>query len=174
MSDTVASYYNSKNPPEAPDTGWKGPHSGYYGGQFDWKGLPGVNNHAPDAPVLVNTDALKQFAENLRWLITPLQQAKGRIEDVKLAPGGFFDAHELLTRVIGAGDGQAIQPTTLTFLQNAIQAVTIAADELDQLASRYKTAEELNAATGKDLAQTIEDAKTYIGAAVGGASTTAS
>ncbi|TDD42364.1 hypothetical protein [Saccharopolyspora elongata] len=119
--------------------------------------------------VRVSTEALRTFANNLRMMLDPLNAAKTQIEQVKLAPGGFWHAFDLMERVVGSNKSEAIQPNTLDFISKAIQAITITADELDGLASAYATAEELNAATGQDLGEHIENAKGYLTSAIGGA-----
>jgi hypothetical protein len=50
---------------------------------------------------------------------------------------------------------------------DAINAITTVADELEKLASAYGTAEELNAATGKDVGEHIADAKADVTRAIG-------
>ncbi|MFD9698134.1 hypothetical protein [Lentzea sp. NPDC059081] len=150
------------------DTHWEGPADGFYSKQFSWKSMPPYSVNVTSG-VQVNTDALRMFAANLRWLLEPLNFCRQNLQSVKLAPGNFFDANELIGKVVGAGAGGAIQPTTLAFIEKAIQAVTTAANELEVLASKYKTGEELNRATGRDLLETIEYTKAYINGAVGGA-----
>jgi hypothetical protein len=151
---------------DAPSPEWRGPSENYYTNQYEWPTLH-VDTEGITSAVSVSTEALRAFAENLRMLLGPLNDLRGQIEGVQLAPGSFFDAHELTVKVLGAGEGQAIQPTTLKFIETALNAITATATELDRLASAYATAEELNAATGRDLNEHIEDAKGYITAAVG-------
>ncbi|MET8759923.1 hypothetical protein [Lentzea sp. NPDC004782] len=119
--------------------------------------------------IRVSTEALKVFSQNLRLLITPLRDVQSKIGAVQLAPGAFFDAHELVIKVTGGsgGKGTAVQPATLDFIVKAIQAITVTADELDKLAAAYKSAEELNKATGRDLGDHIQSAKDYIARATG-------
>ncbi|PRY38971.1 hypothetical protein [Umezawaea tangerina] len=168
VGESVVPYYGpgSNHPPA--DTSWQGPADGYYSDQFVWGSLPKASENATSG-VSVNTDALRMFAQNLRSLLVPLKAAQDSLEGMRLAPGGFFDAYALVGKVLGsgAGAGEAIQPTTLDFIKKAVQAVTIAADELEGLARQYKSAEELNAATGHDVEEYIQGAKAYIGNAVG-------
>ncbi|MGW5645800.1 hypothetical protein ACWEV3_33905 [Saccharopolyspora sp. NPDC003752] len=145
---------------------WGGPADGFFAGQFDWPKVP-VSGENTGPGVRVSTEALRTFATNLRSMLGPLNAAKWHVESVKLAPGTFFDAAELTGRVFG-GQGDGIQPTTLNFIHTAQQAITKTAEELERLASEYQTAEELNAATGQDLGEHIQDAKNYITAAVNG------
>ncbi|MEV0058109.1 hypothetical protein AB0I53_22330 [Saccharopolyspora sp. NPDC050389] len=148
------------------DGDWGGPADGYFADLFDWPKVPASGENTGPG-VHVSTEALRTFATNLRSMLEPLNTAKWHIESVKLAPGTFLDAAELTGKVFG-GASDGIQPTTLRFINTAQQAITKTAEELERLASEYQTAEELNAATGQDLGEHIQDAKNYITAAVNG------
>lgn len=156
------------SPTPLPSGDWNGPPGEYFTETYSlWPPVPG--SPGSDIGIIqVSTDALKVFAGNLRKLIPPLEQIRTSLRDVKLAPGVFFDAHDLQVKVLGSkgsgGSGAVagLVPATLTFLDKAIYGMTGAADKLEEFAAKYKTTEELNAATGKSLLEIIDGAKTYI------------
>ncbi|ONI76976.1 hypothetical protein ALI144C_33185 [Actinosynnema sp. ALI-1.44] len=153
-----------------PNTGdWNGAPGEYFTNKFPPPAVP-KNDEQSGGGVRVSTAALRTFATNLRALIPPLKTVKAELEKIKLAPGAFYDAGELTNKLLGGQAGQGLVVTTSDFVKKAINAITVSADELEKLADAYKTAEELNAATGKDLAEHIQSAKTYINQAAGGAS----
>ncbi|MFB9909021.1 hypothetical protein [Allokutzneria oryzae] len=163
-----ATEFDVKQPPS--DLGsWNGPPGEFFTGQYPPPRVPGGSETPGKGVTTVSTEALKLFAGNIRSLLPALREVRTRLLDVKLAPGAFYDAHQLMVKVVGAGDAGTggLQPTTLKFVENAINAITVTADELDKLASAYATAEELNRMTGMDLGEHIERAKGYITTAVG-------
>ncbi|SDM81493.1 hypothetical protein [Allokutzneria albata] len=130
--------------------------------------LPGWAQNRGKGSTQVDISALKVTAEYIRGLLTPLETIRKRLLGLKVAPGAFYDAHQLIVKVLGGGTGgSGLQPTTLAFVEKAIDAITVAADELQKLSTAYKTTEELNRKTGLDLAEHIERAKTYISNAIG-------
>lgn len=157
--------YDGKTPPEGVDD-WGGPESGAFAKSYPPPKVP-ANGEGTGGTVRVSTEALKLFAANLRLLIPPLEQAKKQIETVKIAPGIFYDAHNLQIKVDSGGTGTSIKPTTFDFLRDAIDAITKVAEEIEKLAAAYATAEELNAATGQAVGEHIENSKASVGAAIG-------
>ena len=147
---------------------WGGPEGEHFANKYPPPPVPS-NGDASGSGVRVSTEALKLFATNIRSLIPTLKLVLEQIEKVKVAPGIFFDAHQLQVKVVSGGAGTAIQPTTRDFLVKAINAITVVANELEKLALAYATAEELNRATGKDVATYIADAKAEVTKAVSGA-----
>lgn len=156
--------YGSPTPP--PSENWDGPPGQFFYDTYSmWPPVPG--SAGSDIGIIqVSTDALKVFAGNLRRLIPPLEQIRTSLRDLEIAPGVFYDAYNLQVKVLGAkgssGTVVGLVPATLTFLDKAIYGMSGAADKLEEFAARYKTTEELNAATGKSLLEIIDDAKTYI------------
>ncbi|MFI5735656.1 hypothetical protein ACIA49_36435 [Kribbella sp. NPDC051587] len=149
-----------------PEGNWNGPPGEYFTGRIK---LPPVPKHdgKSGVPVQVSTEALKLYAGNLRELIKPLKELLTDLGTVELRPGSFFDANALTVRVVGDTAKPGLVGTTVKFINDAISAVTVVADQLESLAGAYTTAEELNAATGKDVTDYIENAKTFITKALG-------
>ncbi|MGO1050312.1 hypothetical protein [Crossiella sp. CA198] len=156
------------------DPAWGGLSDGDVGKRFPPPPVPSTEDGS-GAGTRVSTEALKEFATNIRSLIPPLKDVLHKIRETKLAPGVFFDAFELVKKVTGSKTGDSsggvtsIQHATEKFTINAINAITQAAEELEKLATAYATTEELNSATGKDLSEHIENARQRIISMVGGA-----
>ncbi|WP_156213857.1 hypothetical protein [Lentzea aerocolonigenes] len=173
--DKKQSYEDAKNNPEEYDAkgprdgldDWGGPEGEHFTHKYPPPKVPRNRDHSGRG-IRVSTEALKTFATNVRSLIPTLKTALEQIEKVKVAPGIFYDAHQLQVKVVGGGTGGAIQPTTREFLRKAIDAITAVADELEKLAHAYDTAEELNRATGKDLNEHIAGARAEISKAITG------
>ncbi|WP_089919636.1 hypothetical protein [Lentzea albida] len=170
------SYEEAKKNPEEYDAkgprdglgDWGGPEGEHFANKYPPPKVPRNKDHSGRG-IRVSTEALKTFATNIRSLIPTLKTALEQIEKVKVAPGIFYDAHQLQVKVISGGEGTAIQPTTREFLRRSIDAITTVADELEKLARAYDTAEELNAATGKDLNEHIAGARAEVSKAISGA-----
>lgn len=132
-----------------------------------------VNGQQSGGGIRVSTDALKAFAANLRLLIPALKKAQEQVASIKLLPGAFMDAAELTRKVVGVDaegrvtNEKAIKRVTEKFLEKAVEAIMVAADETEKLAAAYATAEKLNAATGKDLGEHFERTKTQLGLVLG-------
>ncbi|OZM70832.1 hypothetical protein CFN78_23215 [Amycolatopsis antarctica] len=129
--------------------------------------------------VQVSTEALKSFANYLADVKTELQNnGLSKIREIDIKPGSFYDAFNLRTRLGiegdsggGSGGGSGgVKVATEKFIVDAINALDAVSDDLLKLASQYDTAEELNAATGKDLGEHMKDATRYINDATGGSS----
>ncbi|GGU76769.1 hypothetical protein [Lentzea flava] len=127
-----------------------------------------ANGQQSGGRVRVSTEALKVFAENLRWWLPALKHAKEQVDSVEIHPGVFFDAWDLrVSKVEGGDKTQTIKQTTSKFLDDAIKAITAVTTETESLAAAYTTAEELNAVTGQKLGEYLENGKVYLGKAVG-------
>ncbi|HEX7304353.1 hypothetical protein [Lentzea sp.] len=149
-----------------PDDVKTGGIPGYYENKYPWPktvaGDPGAGNG-----IKVSTVALKTFAQNLRMMLAPLTEIQQKMQGVKLSPGAFYDANELIMKVTGGGKGDAVQPATLAFVERSIQAITKTAEELEKLATAYATSEELNKATGRDLGEHMQSASDWLTKAIG-------
>ncbi|MDX3663770.1 hypothetical protein PV646_41355 [Streptomyces sp. ID05-26A] len=148
----------------------------------EWKGRPddrlaGVYQ-PPRSPttgegggtdIRVNTDALRHFAGNLRTFEGWLRGLLPKLDGVRLAPGGFYDAKELTSKVVGVNGSPSIHGSTREFVVQAIHAFKLSADDLEAFALTVTNSEELNKATGDDLLEVLHAARPEITKAVGGA-----
>ncbi|MFI9005948.1 hypothetical protein ACIGNX_01785 [Actinosynnema sp. NPDC053489] len=147
---------------------WDGPPGEYYAGLNPPPKVP-KNDKKPTKGTRVDTKALLTFAANIRSLIPMLESVRDKLGKVEIKPGSFYDASQLTLKSIGGPAGVSIKETTRDFVETAINAITTVADELERLAKQYETVEELNKATGLGLGEHIENARTAVIAAVGGA-----
>ncbi|MGI5499189.1 hypothetical protein [Lentzea sp. CA-135723] len=148
------------------------------GNTKDWNGNSGQfyanNTHPPAVPrngeggsgdIRVNTAALKLFAENLLLLKDILTPLLAEIEGVKLRPGRFFDAGELIKKVVVGP--KSISEVTHKYLQDVIQLLVAYSDGLLRLVVDYSTAEELNGVTAAELGEFVANAQSYLNVLVG-------
>ncbi|MEU4745975.1 hypothetical protein AB0G02_36705, partial [Actinosynnema sp. NPDC023658] len=118
----------------------------------------------PTGATVVNTEALKTFARNLRRLKELLVEALDKVRRIQLAPGAFYHAGQLVGKVTGPG---GLAPSVEEFLLKAIDALEVTALDLERLAHDYDTTEELNGLTAVKLDEHIQDAMAYIGKTTG-------
>jgi hypothetical protein len=140
--------------------------------------LKSVGRQGPgDAPVRVNTDALKTYSANLRVLSRTLTSARAKLDEVNnvypISPGWFPEAVALKDRVnappkdgAGGTTGGVIGVTSV-FMTKLITALNDTADGLDQLAAKYVSVDQLNGATAKSLNDLIATAELSITKATG-------
>ncbi|GAA3464474.1 hypothetical protein ACFFSW_18340 [Saccharothrix longispora] len=141
------------------------PPAGTYQGD-----VPDLDDRVPPPPrktgdtgaTVVSTDALRTFARNLRQLRELLEEALKTLRGVDIAPGAFYHATDLTTKLTGG-----LVPSVEEFLIKAIDALEMTARNLEQLAHDYDTTEELNGLTAVKLNEHIQDAVGYINQTTG-------
>ncbi|WP_258342259.1 hypothetical protein [Saccharopolyspora gregorii] len=165
-----------------PDGEGEGPNEDTdYVDQLDW-GLgddetpPGVED-PPKVPkydnegkegdeVVVSTEALKTFAQNMLKLKAMITPAKDYVSDVEILPGAFANAYRLRDRVMGSSgeNGSAGLKTAIyDFLHNTERGFDFLEEDLARVLKEYAEAEDLNKVAGSDFDAIMAKAYSYIG-----------
>ncbi|XVS67702.1 hypothetical protein ACQPYE_17110 [Actinosynnema sp. CA-299493] len=116
--------------------------------------------------IVVSPDVLRTFAANLRELKGLLTESIEKLREISVAPGAFFDAVQLGSKVDGDADA-GIVASVEQFVLRAIDALEVTALNLEQLAHDYDSTEELNGLTAEKLNEHLQDATKYISDATG-------
>ena len=123
--------------------------------------------------ISVSTEALKAFANYLDDVKESLKQLLPTIEGIEIKAGAFAAAYDLIKRLeeVGEKDAGGVKGVTEKYLYDIIEVLGVMAGDLRQLANKYDTGEELNAADAKDLIKFMEDGLGYLDKLTGGNST---
>jgi len=121
----------------------------------------------------VNTEALKQFSQNLETLRGNFKTAKDAIKGVVVKPGQFAAAAKISQTINGSGgpvemsgdmtkvDG--LRGDVYKFLDNADKAFLDLQTDIANLITQYSSVEELNNANAIQLTGAFTDAVTQMG-----------
>jgi hypothetical protein len=126
----------------------------------------------------VNTDALKQFSNNLETLRGNITKAKAAIQNVVVKPGQFAAASKM-SQTINGSDGNVVMSGDLStatglrgqvynFLDNADKAFTDLQTDIANLVSQYSSVEDLNSTNAAQLTSAFQDAVTQMGSGTTG------
>ena len=114
----------------------------------------------------VNTPSLRLFASNVGMLEQPLRTALSSLQAMKpVAPGGFYQASQIRTKVNGE-DG--LQGKFSTVLTNVIEAVVDTRNAMLKLAGDYESTEDQNSMQTSALQRAMSDVNDDIGSIVPG------
>jgi hypothetical protein len=107
--------------------------------------------------VTVSTEALRQFAKNLKVLEDLVVKEHTAVKDVKIAPG-TFGAGVHISAAIQTG----LRGDTLRFLQSVSETFTYIRADIETLITDYDSTEEWNGITAQQLNNVFNDAFTNI------------
>jgi hypothetical protein len=130
--------------------------------------VPGGHEHPGKGVTVVNTKAMKTFAQNIGGLVAkdgPLQKALDGMTTVNVKAGGFHTAVTLASAVNGE---TGMRGGTVQTLTDMIQVLTEISEATAKMANRYEKAEELNAMTSADYASYLGKAGGYVNGMGGG------
>jgi hypothetical protein len=122
------------------------------GPNFESPAVPGGSDTPGKGVTMVSTTALRTFAENIRSLWDPLDQAANSIQHVPVRAGGFQVAFNLDKAVSGEGGVVTQTRDFINQVQIVLEKVVNAANAV---AHSYNTAEELNGMTSKQLGEYV-------------------
>lgn len=103
--------------------------------------------------VVVNTEAMRRFAQYLRELADLIQhELLDHIPEV-VKPGVFGAGGALAKSIDGTTDGAkpGLKPSHVAFLKNAVETFIDVADDIERICKEYDSAEELNNVTAAEL-----------------------
>jgi len=148
----------------------------------DWKGDPNIpagqgTYHNPQSvatpPVpkgtagsgttQVDTPSMLLFAANIEQLLGPVKRAQLALKNVQVAPGAFYHANQLRSKVAGEGNG-GLKGSLLTVLDDLEDGLTELCRGVRLLGKQYDTTEEQNRITAQQLEEHMHGALSDFGA----------
>ena len=112
--------------------------------------VPGGSQTPGKGVTVVNTAAMKTFAENLRVLVadnSPLKQIQGHLGEINVRAGGFRTAVNLANKINGPGQ---LRDGTKKTVDDVVEVLIQISDALLLMASHYEKAEDANTMSSAD------------------------
>ncbi|MEW1862297.1 hypothetical protein OG896_00475 [Streptomyces sp. NBC_00669] len=106
----------------------------------------------------VDTPSMDVFADNIDKLIAPTQAAAKKLDPVSTAPGAFYHADQIRSKVNGLNADSGLKAQYGKVLADLVQGLGDLRDGVRQLASRYSTLEDANKMTSQDLQTAMQSA----------------
>ncbi|MEU9133297.1 hypothetical protein AB0D08_35285 [Kitasatospora sp. NPDC048540] len=106
----------------------------------------------------VSTASLDRFADNIASLIAPVEAAKKALRPVGVHPGNFYHASAIQQKVNGLDEDAGLKGECLAALTDLGHALGDLHDGVKKLSGQYKTIEDANKMTAKDLHQAVAGA----------------
>ncbi|MER8184558.1 hypothetical protein [Kitasatospora sp. NPDC094015] len=110
------------------------------------------------AGTTVDTASLDRFADNIATLIPPVDAAKEALGPIGLHPGNFYHAYVIQTKINGLDEDAGLKQQCLQALTDLGHALGGLRDGVRQLSAKYKSIEEANKMTAKDLHDAMDTA----------------
>jgi hypothetical protein len=104
----------------------------------------------------VDTPSMKLFADNIDKLIAPTQAAAKKLDPINVAPGAFYHADQIRTKVNGLNADDGLKAQYGKVLADLVQGLGDLRDGVRQLASNYATLEDANKMTSTDLDKAMQ------------------
>ncbi|MGQ4514540.1 hypothetical protein [Streptomyces sp. DW26H14] len=104
----------------------------------------------------VDTPSMKVFADNLDLLLKPLTTASDALKPVSVAPGAFYHANSIRTKVTGTNGDDGLKAQYLKVLTDLSNGLTDLRDGVRTLAKKYKTIDDANGMKSKDLTDAMD------------------
>ncbi len=123
---------------------------------FSPPGVPGGKGGGKGTTV--DTPSMKLFADNMDKLIAPTQAAAKKLDTVSTAPGAFYHADQIRTKVNGLNADDGLKAQYGKVLADLVQGLGDLRDGVRELASRYATLEDANKMTATDLDKAMQSA----------------
>ncbi|BBB02279.1 hypothetical protein RVR_10139 [Actinacidiphila reveromycinica] len=116
---------------------------------FDAPPVPGGSGGGKGTTV--DTPSMTVFADNIDKLIAPTQAAAKKLDPISVAPGAFYHADQIRTKVNGLNADDGLKAQYGKVLSDLVQGLGDLRDGVRQLASNYSTLEDANKMTSQDL-----------------------
>jgi len=129
---------------------------------------PVPSQDGPNGQVVVNTDALDAFANNVGLLIPPVKAALSTLAGLpKVAAGGFPEAYAISDQVSGSGSGSDLADSYKLVLNYMSDGLTDIVNAANSMSKTYATTDELNSATADDVTKSLGTAQNDINSMLG-------
>ncbi|WP_427924625.1 hypothetical protein [Streptomyces sp. cg40] len=110
--------------------------------------VPGGNGHNGTS---ISTPSMDLLASNVDLLIQPVRDAATKLNDVAIAPGAFYHANVMRTKVNGANADGGLKKSYADALSALVTGLTDLRDGVRSLSKHYTTTEEANKMSAHDL-----------------------
>lgn len=145
-------------PPDTSDTGTpfdstKDPSSSW---DTEVADIPGGADHPGRGLTVVNVQAIKNFAANIETLLPLIDTMVSELDGVRIGAGYLGAGHNLHNTILGANQLRDSSRKVLVDSKNALMRISTACEEI---ASRYATAEDLNAMDAQAFQRQVAAAK---------------
>jgi hypothetical protein len=102
----------------------------------------------------VHTPSMELFANNIDVLIQPVLAAAKLLAQVAVAPGAFYHANQMRTKVSGANNDAGLKAAYTKVLDDLATGLTDIRNGMRELSKKYKSAED----AGRMSAKAVQDA----------------
>ncbi|MER6390601.1 hypothetical protein ABT236_19320 [Streptomyces sp. NPDC001523] len=103
----------------------------------------------------VSTPSMELFAGNIDLLIQPVRTVATALADSSVAPGAFYHANVMRTKVNGPNADAGLKKNYGDALSALVRGLTDLRDGVRLLSRNYGTTEEANSMTANDLADAL-------------------
>ncbi|MDI5963750.1 hypothetical protein POF50_026575 [Streptomyces sp. SL13] len=104
----------------------------------------------------VDTPTMNLFADNIDKLIAPTQQASQKLGGTSVAPGAFYHADAMRTKVNGPNADDGLKESYVKVLADLGQGLGDLRDGIRSLAQKYSTVEDASTMTSTDLQNALQ------------------
>jgi hypothetical protein len=122
---------------------------------------PTVPKYSSEAgTTVVDVPALQIYASNIGQLIGPVEDALTQLKNLEpVAPGAFYHAYQILTKVDGTNGTGGLVPSYSQVLTDLANGLTDIQNAANQMAAKYKTFDDLNKMQVTDLQNDLNTAE---------------
>ncbi|HEX8864021.1 MAG TPA: hypothetical protein VF821_00055 [Lentzea sp.] len=130
--------------------------------------VPGGNDTPGKGVHVISVDAIKLYANNIRALKPVITQTIKELDDLAakgFGPGNFGAANNFKSKVFGAAGGQSGATLLASTRQVFVEAETIINEvsaRCDEIATKYKNADELTELDAKEFGTMVSNVKSKI------------
>jgi hypothetical protein len=145
-----------RDEPERSPTRWNGspdihPGHGTFHNPAPVTPPPVPKNDGSSGTTTVDTASMEVFARNIEQLIAPVQKASVALKDTTIAPGDFFHAHLMRTKVSGERGNGGVREAYCRVLDDLADGLTNLCSGVRALSREYGKTEDANEMTAKEL-----------------------
>ena len=125
---------------------------------------PVAGGEEGDGNLVVNTDAIKTFKDNLKKLQDVIGTTQKDVEGMKKIKPGYFGMGGTMYRAICGDKGApGLQENTATFLHGTVNTFDKLMTDIDAMTKEYVSVDELNSLTAEKLNKEFDDAFSAMG-----------
>ncbi|MGW4995619.1 hypothetical protein ACWEQ3_50110 [Streptomyces mirabilis] len=107
----------------------------------------------------VYTPAMDLFAKNIYSLVKPVEDAANILRGVVVAPGAFYQADQIRTKVSGANGDAGLKDTYAKVLDDIAALFTDIGDRVTYLSKNYTSADNASKMSSADLQNAMNPAQ---------------
>jgi hypothetical protein len=112
----------------------------------------------------VDTPSMTVFANNINALIDPVLKARAALEPIAVAPGTFYHADQIRTKINGDNGDAGLKAQYSAALEDLHKGLADLHDGVQTLAQKYKTIDDANGMKAQDLSNAMDKPTSDFGA----------